>query len=258
MAEGRRKGVLGEFYRGLAYVPRAVHFLRHHMGLLKYLVIPFIINVLTFSLAVFLGMKFFGRIVDGLPQGDAWYFVLLYGVLWVLAGLVAAILVFFTFTVIGNLIAAPFNGLLSERVEILLTGNLPDMPFTLKGVLRDTGRSLVVEAKKMLLFILVMALLLLLNLLPVVGTFLYAVCTLGLTLFFLAWEYLSFVHERKPMNFSRQWHYLMKRKTLLLGFSTGVLALLAIPFLQLLCIPFAVVAATLLWCEEQAGHRLSV
>ena len=69
-------------------------------------------------------MKFFGRIVDGLPQGDAWYFVLLYGVLWVLAGLVAAILVFCTFTVIGNLIATPFYGLLSEGVALLLTGNL--------------------------------------------------------------------------------------------------------------------------------------
>lgn len=257
MAEVRRSGAWGEFYRGLSYIPRAGHFLRQHLGLLKYVAIPFLINVLTFALAVFLGMRFFARIVDRLPQGDAWYFLLIYGLLWVLAILMVAVLVFFTFTVMGNLIAAPFNGLLSERVEILLTGSLPDVPFTLKSVLRDTGRSILVEAKKMLIFVLCMVLLLLFNLLPLVGTFLYAVSTLALTLFFLAWEYLSFVHERKQMDFSRQWRYLMDRKILLLGFATGVLALLAIPFLQLLCIPFAVIAATLLWCEEQAGRRIS-
>jgi CysZ protein len=257
MNEVRRQGALGEFCRGLIYVPRSADFLRHNLGLLKYIVIPFLVNVLTFSLAVFLGMKFFARIVDRLPQGDAWYFLLLYGVLWLFAVLVVAVLVFFTFTVIGNLIAAPFNGLLSERVESLVTGNLPEVPFTLKGVLRDTGRSMMVEAKKMLIFILGMVLLLLLNLLPLVGTFLYAASTLVLTLFFLAWEYLSFVHERKQMGFSQQWRYLMDRKMLLLGFATGVLALLAIPFLQLLCIPFAVIAATLLCCDEQAGRRLS-
>lgn len=251
MTENRRKSVLGEFVRGLTYLPRAARFLRHHPGLLKYVVIPFLINVLTFSLAVFFGLKLFGRVVELLPQGDAWYYLLFYGIIWVFAVLLVMVLVFFTFTVIGNLIAAPFNGLLSERVEELQTGTLADVPFTLKGVLLDSGRSLIVEAKKMAVFILGMVLLLLLNLLPLVGTFLYAVSTLLLTLFFLAWEYLSFVHERKQWDFSMQYQYLKDRKLLLLGFSTGVLALLAIPLMQLFCIPLAVIAATLLWCDEQ-------
>lgn len=253
MTENRRKGVWGEFFRGLTYLPRAARFLRHHPGLLKYVVIPFLINVVTFSLAVCFGLKLFGRVVEILPQGDTWYYLLLYGVFWVFAVLLVLVLVFFTFTVIGNLIAAPFNGLLSERVEGLQTGTLPDDPFTLKGVLLDSGRSLFVEAKKMTVFILGMVLLLLLNLLPLVGTFLYAASTLFVTLFFLAWEYLSFVHERKKLNFSSQYSYLKQRKILLLGFATGVLAVLAIPLLQLFCIPLAVIAATLLWCDEQSG-----
>lgn len=251
MAENRGIGVWGDFFRGLTYLPRAARFLRHHPGLLKYVAIPFLINVFTFSLAVFFGLKLFGHVVEILPQGDAWYYLLFYGILWVFAVLLVMVLVFFTFTVIGNLIAAPFNGLLSERVEELQTGTLADVPFTLKGVLLDSGRSLLVEAKKMAVFVLGMLLLLLLNLLPLVGTFLYAASTLLLTLVFLAWEYLSFVHERKQLNFSTQYQYLKKRKLLLLGFASGVLALLAIPFMQLFCIPLAVIAATLLWCEEQ-------
>jgi uncharacterized protein involved in cysteine biosynthesis len=45
----------------------------------------------------------------------------------------------------------------------------------------------------------------------------------------------------------------------MLGFSCGVMALLAIPFLQLFCIPLAVIGATRLWCEEEGllkyGHN---
>lgn len=257
MKEIRRKGPVGEFLRGIHYIPRAAQFLRNNPRLLKYVALPFLINVLTFSGAVFFGLKMFGYLVERLPQGDAWYYFLLAGVMWVFFVLLVLILVFFTFTIIGNLIAAPFNGLLSERVETLLTGPPTEEPLTFGGVLRDAGRSLVVEARKMLGFVLAMVLLLLFNLLPGIGSVLYAVGSLLLTLVFLAWEYLSFVHERKQLNFSMQYGYLRERKLLLLGFATGVLALLAIPFVQLLCIPLAVIAATMLWCEDQAGQRLS-
>ena len=37
----------------------------------------------------------------------------------------------------------------------------------------------------------------------------------------------------------------------MLGFSCGVMAILAIPFFQLLCIPLAVIGVTRLWCEEE-------
>ena len=37
----------------------------------------------------------------------------------------------------------------------------------------------------------------------------------------------------------------------MLGFSCGVMAMLAIPFFQLLCIPLAVIGATRIWCEEE-------
>ena len=97
MEENRKIGALGEFFRGLTYLPRAARFLRHHPGLLKYVVIPFLINVFTFSLVVFFGLKLFGRVVELFPQGDAWYYLLFYGVLWVFAVLLVMVLVFFTF-----------------------------------------------------------------------------------------------------------------------------------------------------------------
>jgi CysZ protein len=246
-----------DFPRGFFLAFRGGRLLLHHPRLFKYVIVPFLINVTVFSLSIFLGLRFFQDVVAQLlPQGEAWYWAIVYYALWTVAVLVTLVLVFFTFTVVGNLIASPFNELLSERTEDLLLGRSAEEPFALGVFFRDMGRAWLVEIRKMSFFVLAMAALLLLNLLPLVGSLLYGFFSVLLTLFFLAWEYLGFVHERKRRSFPEQRQYLMRRKGLVLGFAAGVLLMLAIPFLQLFCIPVAVVGATLLWCEESVGHSL--
>lgn len=246
-----------DFPRGFFTAFRGGRLFLRHPRLLKLVVIPFLINVATFSLAIYFGLRFFHGFVLGLlPQGEAWYWVVLYYAVWLIAGLLTLVLVFFCFTVVGNLIASPFNELLSERVESLLLPGGEGKPFSLREFWRDMLRIWLVELKKMSLFVGALLVLLLLNLLPVVGNLLYGVLSTLLILFFLAWEYLAFIHERKNHGFRLQRRYIMDRKLLMLGFASGVLLMLAIPLLQLLCIPVAVSGATLLWCEEQAGRRL--
>ncbi len=246
-----------DFPRGFFLAFRGARLLLHNPRLLKYIIIPFLINVTVFSLSIYFGLQFFQDVVARLlPQGEAWYWAIVFYVLWTVAVLVTLVLVFFSFTVVGNLIASPFNELLSERTEELLLGESAEEPFALGAFFRDMGRIWLVEIKKMACFVLVMAALLLLNLLPLVGSLLYGFLSVLLTLFFLAWEYLGFVHERKRQSFREQRQYLMRRKGLVLGFASGVLLMLAIPFMQLFCIPVAVVGATLLWCEELAESPL--
>lgn len=246
-----------DFPRGFFTAFRGGRLLLRYPRLLKLVLIPFLINVATFSLAVYFGLQFFHDFVlELLPQGEAWYWVALYYAVWVVAGLLTLVLVFFCFTVVGNLIASPFNELLSERIEGLLLTDVKAPPFALRDFCRDMLRVWLVELKKMSLFVVAMLGLLLLNLLPGVGNLIYGVLSVLLTLFFLAWEYLAFIHERKKHDFRQQRRYLMERKLLVLGFASGVLLMLAIPFMQLACIPIAVAGATLLWCEEQVGHRL--
>ena len=74
---------------------------------------------------------------------------------------------------------------------------------------------------------------------------------MSLTLFFLCVEYLGFVMVRKRLFFGEQRRFIMTRKFLMLGFGTGVMAVLSIPFFQFLCIPLAVIGATRLGCEEE-------
>jgi len=241
---------LTHFSRGFFYPFLAGRFLMNHPGLLRFVLIPFLINTLIFSLTVYFGFGFFdGLVAKYIPEGDAWYWLLLSYAVWVLAVLVTVVLVFFSFTVIGNLIASPFNDLLSEKTEKMLTGAQADQAFALRVFLQDTKRVVITELKKISFFIAGMVVLLLFNLIPVVGGFLYTGLAFLLTLFFLVVEYLGYILERKRFTFARQRQYIMARKFLMLGFGTGIMAVLAIPFMQFLCIPLGVVGATLLWFD---------
>jgi CysZ protein len=241
---------LTRFSKGFFYPFRGGKFLGRHPRLWKYVLIPFLINLLVFSLAIYFGLDFFNHTVVGMiPSGEAWYWVALYYLAWVIAVLMTMVLVFFSFTVVGNLIASPFNDLLSERTEEAVMGSASGEPFRWSAV----GRILLDESKKMAVFILLMLLLLLLNLIPGFGTLAYSILSFLLTAFFLVIEYTGYIFGRKGGRFTDQRRFIRGRRFMAFGFGVGVLCLLAIPLLQFFCIPFAVVGATLLWCEAQPG-----
>jgi CysZ protein len=227
-----------------------------HPGLLRFVAIPFVINLVVFSLAVYFGMDLFTHLLEQyLPHGEAWYLVVLYYLAWVVAGLLTTVAVFFGFTVVGNILASPFNELLSERIEILVTGIEAEAPFSVSSFVSDSGRAMLIEFKKQLFFIGGMILLLLMNLLPAFGPLAYAILAPLFTLFFLVIEYLSFVLMRKQVSFRYQRHYVFSRPLLMAGFGCAVFCLLAIPLLQFFCIPLAVSGATLLWCDFPHQER---
>ena len=239
------------FASGFSSPYRAGRYLLQHPSLLPLVLIPVAINIVVFTAAVWAGLHLFGTtVIHYLPHDHAWYWQMLSYLLWLVAILLTMVLVFFGFSAVGTLIASPFNDLLSERTEELLTGRSLAEPFSLRQFLGDAIRTLVEEGKKILVFLAGMGLLLLLNFLPVVGTLLYAGLSLAWTVTFLAVEYSGYIAGRKRMTFARQRRYLLGRKLVMVGFGCGLLCLLAIPFLQFLCIPLGVIAATQLWCAD--------
>lgn len=243
---------LANFSRGFFYPFRAGKFIRNHPVLLKYIIVPFLINFVVLSLAVFWGLSFFNSVVvHYIPQGDAWYWVILSYFLWALAILMTMILVFFGFTVTGAIIASPFNDILSEKTEEILTGIINEEPFVFKIFLKDALQTVMDESKKIFIFVILMLLLLPLNLIPG-GTLPYSILSVLLTVFFLVVEYTGYVFYRKHLTFHDQRRFIFSQKFLMLGFGTGIMGVLAVPFLQFLCIPLGVVGATQLWhdCSE--------
>jgi|GEM_PF-4729679 len=91
----------------------------------------------------------------------------------------------------------PFNDVLSEQTEKILTGMNNDTPFSFKIFWRDTVRTLISEGEKIAVFVAGMLLLLLLHLLPILGTALYPVLSMAWTALFLVLEYNGYVFTRK-------------------------------------------------------------
>jgi CysZ protein len=238
---------VANFSQGFFYPFRAGKFIKGHPALLKYILVPFLINVVVFSLALYWGLSFFNSIVvHYIPQGDAWYWVILSYFIWTVASLLTMVLVFFGFTVTGAIIASPFNDILSEKTEELLTGIPNEEPFVFRVFLKDAIHTVMDESKKILIFVILMAFLLSLNLIPG-GTLPYSILSVLLTIFFLVVEYTGYVFYRKHLTFRDQRRFIFSQKFLMLGFGTGVMGVLAVPFLQFFCIPLGVVGATQLW-----------
>jgi CysZ protein len=251
-----KKNPVSSFSQGFLYPFRAGKFIKGHPALLKYIIVPFLINIVVLSLAVYWGLSFFNSVVvHYIPQGDAWYWVILSYFVWTVATLVTMVLVFFAFTVTGAIICSPFNDLLSEKTEELLTETHNDEPFVFRIFLKDAMHTVMDESKKIIFFVVLMAFLLPLNLIPG-GSLPYSILSVLLTIFFLVVEYTGYVFSRKHLTFRDQRRFINSRKFLMLGFGTGVMGVLAVPFLQFFCIPLGVVGATQLW-HDLAGPAIT-
>jgi len=242
---GGAKGFVGGFFS----LWDAFCFVMKNPSLYKFVIIPFVINILVFIGVVYWGYDLFNQLVgEYLSPHDSWYWQILAMIIKFIAGLATMVAVFFTFTVVGNLIAAPFNDILSERTEQLLTGHMSDEPFSLKRIVKDLWRVMRDEIRKMLIFVVLMIVALLFNLLPGVGSLIYTIISGGLMLYFLIIEYTGYVFSRKHQGFKEQRLFIASNRLSSLGFALAVMCMLFIPFVQFLTIPMAVVAATQLCC----------
>ncbi|WP_321390641.1 EI24 domain-containing protein [uncultured Desulfuromusa sp.] len=83
------------FSRGFSYPLRAFKFFRRKPGLLQYLAIPFLVNLLVFTVTVYFGLDLFqGMLETYAPSTDVWYGVLLYYLAWTVALLLTTVICF--------------------------------------------------------------------------------------------------------------------------------------------------------------------
>jgi CysZ protein len=182
-----------------------------------------------------------------LPSGDAWYWTILRTLLWAVGSALLAILFLLTFTVVGNVIAGPFNDLLSEKVEELVRGVQSRPSPGLREQIGAVGRTALEEVKRLAFYLLGSVVLLLWNLIPGMGQMLYAVSSGIWTLLFLALEFGDYYLLRHWIRFRSRWSHIWSQRWASLGFGAGAALLLMVPLLNLLLIPGAVAGGTLLW-----------
>lgn len=233
---------------GFGYLREGLHLIRLP-GLRRYVAVPLLVSTLVFSAAIYFGIHWLGILLDWLlGYLPGWLDWLRY-LLWPLFALTGVLVVFYTFSIITNLIAAPFNGLLAEAIERHLMGQPVDEAGGWRALLNDVIPSILSELRKLLYFVLRAAPLAVLFLVPGVNLaapFIWAL--------FSAWmlsiEYADYPMGNHQLHFTAQRKQLRSRRLLAYGFGGGSLLLTMIPVVNFIAMPASVAGATAMWVRE--------
>lgn len=233
---------------GIRYFGRGFSLLSHQ-GLKRFVAFPILINALLMTaLMVFGGGYLVEKIqglVDWLPGWLSW----LYWLILPIAALTLIAITLYFFSAVLNLIASPFNGLLSEAVETKVTGgNIPDEP-----IAQQVRRTLARELKKLGYFIPRYLGLLVISFIPVIN-----IASPVLWFIFGAWvltlQYLDYALDNNGHTFADLHKALKLQPLTTLGFGLVVALGFMIPVFNLLVMPAAVCGATLYWSEQIKGQ----
>ncbi len=233
---------------GAAYLLRGLELvLKPRMR--RYVIVPAAINALLFALVIWLGAGWiwdFSR--DLLPDWLDWLAFVLVPVFLLLS----AVAVFFTFTMLANLIASPFNGMLAEAVETRLTGREAGAA-TLGKIMKDVGVAIASELRKLGYILVRLVPLLLLFFVPVVGPMVWALFSAWM----LAISFADYPMGNHGIAFPDQRRILGERRWLVLGFGLAVMAAMTVPVVNFFVMPCAVAGATVMWVEVFAPAALA-
>jgi len=239
---------MNEFLKGFGYMLEGLRLIRV-AGLRRFVLVPLLVNTALFTGLMFAAVSGFEQLLDYLLGFlPAWLHWLQY-LLWPLFAVSVLLMLVYSFTLMANLIAAPFNGVLAEAVEKHLTGQALEQTGNWRALIKDIVPSLWSEVHKLGYFALRALPLLLLFVIPginLAAPILWAV--------FSAWmltlEYADYPLGNHGLKFRDQRPRLRERRLLSLGFGLAVLGLMLIPIVNFVAMPAAVAGATALWVRE--------
>ncbi|SDF25563.1 sulfate transporter CysZ [Phytopseudomonas seleniipraecipitans] len=218
-------------------------------GLRLFVLLPLAINLILFSLMIGFAIQQFSGWVDTfMPSLPNWLSFLQY-ILWPLFVVLVVLMVFFTFTMLANIVAAPFNGFLAEKVEVVVRGEDNFPPFSWAELIAMVPRTLGREARKLGYFLPRALGLLVLSFIPVVNL-IAAPLWLLFGVWMMAIQYIDYPADNNKVSWQDMLAWLRKKRWQSLGFGGITYAALLIPFVNILMMPAAVAGATLFWVRE--------
>jgi CysZ protein len=219
-------------------------------NLRMFVLLPLAINLLLFGGLIYFAGHEFSLWLDALmPTLPGWLSFLSY-ILWPLFVALLVLMVFFTFTLVANVIAAPFNGFLAEKVEVVVRGEDPFPAFSWGELMAMVPRTFGREMRKLGYFLPRAIGLFILSLIPVVN-----VVAAPLWLIFGVWmmaiQYIDYPADNNKMSWQDMLAWLRSKRWQSMGFGGITYLALLIPGVNVLMMPAAVAGATLFWVRER-------
>ncbi|MBH3326002.1 sulfate transporter CysZ, partial [Pseudomonas mosselii] len=215
-----------------------------------FVLLPLAVNLLLFGGLIYFAGHQFSLWVDALmPTLPDWLGFLTY-ILWPLFVALVLLMVFFTFTLLANVIAAPFNGFLAEKVEVVVRGQDNFPPFSWAELVAMVPRTLSREMRKLVYFLPRAIGLFILSFIPVVNV-IAAPLWLVFGIWMMAIQYIDYPADNNKMSWQDMLAWLRQKRWQSMGFGGITYLALMIPGVNVLMMPAAVAGATLFWVRER-------
>lgn len=214
-------------------------------GIRRFVLIPLTVNIILFGAAFYYLFsqisQYINEVISWLPDILSWVDFLL----WPLAVVLILVSSSFIFSAIANWIAAPFNGLLAERIEAHLTGEV--LPGSLADAFKDLPRIFGREWTKLKYYIpRAIVFLAVFFLLPVIGQVIWFL--------FSAWmmsvQYCDYPFDNHKVGFNEMRNELLRHRGKCFSFGIAVLVFAMIPLVNLVVMPVAICGATAMWVDH--------
>jgi CysZ protein len=232
------------FATGVHDVGRGLDVLRAHRRLWKWVLAP-AAAALVLLAALIIGIV---RVVDPLVDWlvahlPSWLAGLAGSLLTVVIVIGLSLCALVVFATVAGIIAGPFNELLSERVEAVVTGR-PMPPFSWSEFVREAGRGVLHSVRRLISALVWLVIVLVVGLVPVIGTI--AALLIGGWLAARAAAYDSYdaVLARRSMSYRDKLAYLARYRRRAFGLGAAVAGMLLVPGLNLIALGVGAAGAT--------------
>ena len=235
----------GYFFKGFELIRRK--------GIRRFVFIPLMINLMLFSVAfyfMFIELEYYmTKLMNSLPNWLDWLSTLL----WPFAVLTILVIFSFIFSTAANWLAAPFNGLLSEKIENMLLGQ-PATSGSMLDIIKDAPRTFGREWRKLVYYLpRAIGFFILMWILPVIGQIIWFL--------FVAWmmaiQYKDYAFDNHKVPFEVMKQVLKQHQGLSYSFGISVAIFAMIPIVNLVIMPVAICGATAIWVDHYRDELLS-
>ncbi|MBL4827851.1 MAG: sulfate transporter CysZ [Spongiibacteraceae bacterium] len=238
----------GNLARGLRYLTTGFQLITHPQ-LRMFVLIPLLINTLVFIVLIGATVGKFFTWIEGIMAWLPDFMSFLRWIIWPMVITLLLTAVMYTFSIIANLIAAPFNGLLAEKTEELLTGNEVSGYETIGQALLSFPKSIAREVSKILYYLPLAIGVLILSFIPLINSA-APVFWFLLGAWMMAIQYCDYPMDNHQRSFSDMKEAVKNQRLTSCGFGACAMVGTMIPIVNLVIMPAAVCGATAYWVEE--------
>lgn len=218
-----------------------------------FVIIPIMINIVVLMVGGYFTVHWLLSLIDSyiVETLPSWLSGFVIGFLGFVISLCVGFIACFFFSTIATLIASPFYGLLAEKAESLIRGEISPQNDSLMGVVKDIPRILGRELRKWMFYLPRLIGCCIISIIPGLNI-ISPICWFLLAAWMMSIQYVDYAYDNHKISFQNMRQDLAFHRYGSFGFGGVISMLMTIPLFNLILPPAAVCAGTKFFVVAQS------